>query len=732
MPERERPGWPDRLRGWSEREWAPIAVLALVVAGFFLPAWLRPEALIWPHSGLGSDISIRHWPDLVGYAASWQSGRMALWDSLTALGRPLPGDPDVLFLYPGDLLFIVLPPALAFSVLDGLHVFLAGLFTYLLLRLGYGVARPAALLGGLAFAFGPKLIAHLAGGHVGLVWGLTWTPAVLLGLTLGLRGSRLAAALAGAALALQMPTHIQIPYYTAGIGSAFWAWHAGPAAWRALRGGRGEWRAVAHLVGIYLIFLLAFTAVAAAMLAPLLELLPYNSRSNFTLAEADKYALPPALLLSLLVASDFQFPEWTMAVGILPLVLAGLAARWGRPQAAGFWILLAGFALIYALGTRTPLYGLAFALVPGLRWLRVPTRLWFFGSLAVALLAGLGADQLTNPRLRDQLARARRGLGKLAGIYFVGAGAAWIGYLALFRKWHWPLFFACAAAAFGVALGSAWLRGRLSGRALQWALIPVLVMELLPLAAGYIDLVDPRSEFLRSTPALDYVASQPGIFRVYSTAGDLPYALAAQRGVEALEGFLGFQIGHAGDAIRQAAGCPIGEYAAAMPPCLTRPTDGAPDAERLGRLNVRYVLSRTPLTGDGFRLVLDGDPSVYENFLWQPRVRIYPGGSAEIVARRAGEYRILVRAPEAGRLVLSETWLPGWQAIVDDDLSPRPVDRAEGALLGLALEPGEHMIQIIYSPAGWRIGWPISAAALVGLGAWTILVIGRRFMRINK
>ena len=717
----------DVVREWAERDRSPILLLALVVIGFFLPSLIIPGILIWPHSGLGSDIAYRHWPDLIGYAEHWRAGHAAVWDSLVALGRPLAGDPGVLFLYPFGLLFMVLPPALAFNVLDALHVFLAGLFTFWLLRVAYGQARPAALLGGLTFAFAPKFISHLAGGHIGIVWGLTWAPAVLLGLQLALDGSLLAAALAGLALALQMPTHIQIPYYTAAIGSAFWLWHAAPVVWRGIRGERSEWRQAGRLVAVYLIWLLAFGLLAAAVLLPFLELLPYNSRAGFSLEDANLYALPPVLLYTLLVPSNFQFPEWTIFLGVLPLVLGTIGWLWSGRNVKWFFALLTGFALIYALGTSTPLFGLAFAMIPGLQFLRVPTRLWLFAGLAVAVLAGLGADSLTDRQMRDSLWQRRRWLIRAAVLSFIAGGMAWLGHWVLVRRLHAPLSLVFMTAALLAILAAAWLTGRISGRALQWALIPVLLLDLLPLDASYIDLVDPRTKFLRSTPALDFVAAQPGVFRVYSSAGDLPYALAGERGVESLEGLLAFQIGHAVDAIRDATGCAKSSYATAIPPCLTdRSPAAVPDAEQLGQLNVRYVLSKRPLVLPGFKLVLNSSPAVYENLRWQPRVQVRPAGTAEIVSRQAGEYDIAVSATQEVQLIVRETWLPGWQAT--DGGQPHPVERIDGAFIGLALSPGEHLIHLHYAPLGWHIGWLVSLGSLIGLAIW----VASKLWRMNS
>ncbi|MBI3763955.1 MAG: YfhO family protein, partial [Chloroflexi bacterium] len=546
-------------------------------------------------------------------------------------------------------------------------------------------------------------------------------------------GSWLAAALAGLALALQMPTHIQIPYYTAALGSAYWLWHVAPHLWRVIRRQPGEWRRIGQLTLAGVIWLASFAALAAVVLLPLVEILPYNNRADFTLADANRYALPPALLFTLLTPSNFQFPEWMMFPGVSSPLLAAIARLGKRRDAFWFFALVIGFALIYALGTSTPLFGLAFAIVPGLRLLRVPTRLWFFGGLALAVLAGLGADALADAQLRDKLWQYRRGLGGAAGVYFAAGGAALAGNLAMFGRWDGLLALQLITAAIIVALGWGWLSSRIDGAVLQWALIPVVLLDLLPLAGSQIDLVNPRDAFLRSTPALDFVASRKSLFRVYSPAGDLPYAVAAELGVESLDGLLNFQLAHSASVIREATGCGNASYATAIPPCLTdRLPTAVPDAERLGQLNVRFVLSHSPLNDSDFKLALDGSPAVYENLRWKPRARLTPrpslpsedaltGGResrAEIVSRSAGEYEIAVKAAEAARLIVSEAWAPGWQAT--SGRQSLAVERAEGALIGVAVPPGDHLIHLFYSPLGWRIGWPISMAALAGLAVWVV------------
>ena len=714
------------VRGWAEKDRTPIVILAVVVLLFFSPALLQTQKVIWSHSPLGSDISYRHWPDLIGYAASLREGRIALWDPLTALGRPLAGDPGVLFTYPFTLLFLEFPPALAFNVYDAAHIFLAGLFTYLLLRVGYRVSRPSALIGGLAFAFTPKLISHMATGHVGVIAGLAWAPAVLLGLKLAFDGSLLAAALAGLAMALQMPTHVQEPYYTALIGSVFWLWNLLPAVWCGLRGDASAWKRVGRLIVVYMIWLVSFALLATIVLVPLVELLPYNSRVNFTLADANVYALPPTLLLTLFAPGYFQLSEWVVFLGVLPPLLGALGLI--APRFTERWLLalLIGFALIYALGTATPLFGLTFAIIPGFRMLRVPTRMWFFAALAVAVLAGLGANALTQPEVRQGLWQRRRLLARAVGVYFAGGAAGLMGYWVVFHHWHWLLTLQLFNVAFIVGLFAAWLNEKVEGRFLQWMLIPVVLLDLLPAASSFIDLVEPRSTFMQSTPEFDFVSSQPGLFRVYSPLGTLPFALAAERGVETLEGLLAFQIGHAVETIREATGCTKPGYATSVPICLDdiEVPSGAPDARRLGELNVRYMITPQPLADPNFKLVFAHTEYVYEDLLWQPRARVSPDGVAEILSRRAGEYDLSVTLSQPGTLIVSETWLPGWQAMVDGQVVQ--AERVDGALIGLRLAEGQHSVHLSYDPPSWRIGWRISTVSLIGLMVWVVGVWVRK------
>src|SRR5205823_10764529 len=93
-------------------------------------------------------------------------------------GYPIFADGELGLAYlPQVVLLTVLPPPLALVWLRVLHVFLAGLFTYLFLKT-LRVEPLPALGGALVFALGSFLSAQMH--HENVVRSAVWLPAVLL------------------------------------------------------------------------------------------------------------------------------------------------------------------------------------------------------------------------------------------------------------------------------------------------------------------------------------------------------------------------------------------------------------------------------------------------------------------------------------------------------------------------------------------------------------------------
>lgn len=428
---------------------AGLLILGLTFILFF-PLLTDSRQLLWPASGLGSDVSYINWPVQTYYRDQLrETGAFPLWDSRFMLGRPVVGDPHVLWLYPLNLVFLVMPTVAALNTFVIAHVALAGLGMFALLRRGLHTSGAAALVGALAFMFMPKFMAQATGV---LAFGLAWVPLVWLGVHVAVREENAyAGALGGLALALLSPIHIQITYYAGATAAVYALWLLVGAAWARRRAGRGlvPWRAL----GATLVLGVTAALLAAPIWLSLLELLPYTSRQSFTVAEAGFYQMPAVLLATLFAPSQFQFPEWTTYLGVAPLALAAVALVGPRRGAVGYFAALALFALVYALGTQTPLFGLVFAAVPGAGFLRVPTRLWALAGAGAAVMAGVGLDALRSGAVRGWLRRHARALALVAAAYGAGLAAALVFLGIISHTWQGQIAVTALAVAGLAALG---------------------------------------------------------------------------------------------------------------------------------------------------------------------------------------------------------------------------------------------------------------------------------------
>jgi uncharacterized membrane protein YfhO len=91
----------------------------------------------------------------------------------------------------------------------------------------------------------------------------------------------------------------------------------------------------------------------------------------------------------------------------------------------------------------------------------------------------------------------------------------------------------------------------------------------------------------------------------------------------------------------------------------------------------------------------------------------------EVEERRPGLWRLAFSPGVAGRLVVAESWDPGWHARLDG--RPAAVERADGLLLGVDVAAGDSRLELSYRPAGLLVGAALSLLALA-----LLLLVPRR------
>ncbi len=161
--------------------------LFLLTLIYFWPQLIGGKALYW------GDIGLYFTPMQMFLRDNLRHGRLPLWNPLILCGTPYVGNPQTWPLYPTTALlpWLSAPQFLNWTV--ALHVWLAGLGTYLFARRALRIGRGAALLAAVTFMFGGQLVSKEQ--FPNMVQASAWLPWVLWCLDSLLRRRRLRDAL---------------------------------------------------------------------------------------------------------------------------------------------------------------------------------------------------------------------------------------------------------------------------------------------------------------------------------------------------------------------------------------------------------------------------------------------------------------------------------------------------------------------------------------------------------
>ena len=302
------------------RELAQACLLLGVATGLVFRRWLfSGQALYWGDT-------VRYFVPLAHFLrAQLRHGAFPLWDPQVFGGVPFLGNPQVWPLYPTTLLLPLLPAPAFLTVGCVLHVFLAGVFSWLWLRRGHATLPFwPALLGAVCFMFGGYLVTKAQ--YPNMLQALAWTPLVLW------RTERLAgtpgwgsAVALGAALGMQLlAAHAQITLYTLylALADGLFCLAAFPAR-----------RLLPTLGGAAGATLLA-AALSCGQWLPILAARRLANRQDLSLAGVDRLHLSPVELTNFALPWRYGSPlrgdyvgpgafwETACYAGILALVLA--------------------------------------------------------------------------------------------------------------------------------------------------------------------------------------------------------------------------------------------------------------------------------------------------------------------------------------------------------------------------------------------------------------------------
>jgi len=647
-------------------------------------------------------------------------GVLPLWNPYSSCGVPFVSYPELALFYPPNLALAALSPAAALRGFVALHLFLAGLFMYCLMR-QWTTSVLAAQFAAIAFMFNGNLVARVE--FLSRFSADVWLPCVILFVHLSIARSSM-----GRTLGL---AGVLACVFLAGDPESFaWTCAAGGLYAAALAVGMA---AAERRVGRLLRVLVFPSALVAAMglsllqLLPTLELMPFSARAaslggpselgSLRSEHLKCFLLPrcfghPGYGRFLVTDTVFEFWQVSFYIGWLPLVGA-LAAMvltcWPRvrvPRSASICLTaIAVLSVLYALGVHGPLYPFLYERLPLLRSFRWPAKTMSVCVFALAALSGLALD-------RCMQACARR----------------WSSTVAI---------------------------------RLAWGCVAVLLFDQFMFNREIHRSSDPAT-YLDRPETVEQLLPKAGTARVWSsvhTAQQYLYAIT-DRGIlsrarNCLVGYTGlpFRISTAwgGGSLRLDRYCELrgagdGEHAdrvhdllsvrywAPAQPCRDYIFQGGPElrySENANGLPRAYLVSSARVEPDDRRaleriLAKDFDPR-REVVLAQPAHVMDPGQpvrSGEHVSIGVNDAHVQADADRTALLVLTDVHHPGWRAF--DNGERREVYRANYLLRAVPLHAGMHHVRFAYCPRSFKIGLLGSLLALGGLVAYAATRVVRR------
>lgn len=685
---------------WFRRDWllAPAVLIAEILIFYRKIIFSSHYVIPW-------DLRYYHLPLASFIASSFRQGKLPLWDPYTYCGAPFFANIQAQVFYPPTFIAVLIANLFErdrlIYLLEAqllLHVLLGGLFTWFLLR-EMEVRIGPALIGATIFQCGPYFTSQAQ--HLGAIDGAAWIPLACWSVV---RLSKAPSVRWTGVLALAFSLSV-ISGFPSTAGAAFICAFVLAIALAALR--MASWRLLLRCFGAALLAV----ALSSIQLLPSLQaaaLSVSKFRADFRL---QTFGIPWQAFVSMIWPDRyhlFDLSHYTLPsnptflylyCGILALILFPLALMRRTKYGIAFAALTL-VSLFSMLGTRTPpgrVFFPAFLNMVG-DWMYVEFMMVGF-ALGISVLAALGANSL--PRI--PLVHAVILAVVFLDLTLVGSG----------RPMNTASVIVEPGVSYSQFAGSRELIERVRGLVRQWS--PPARFDLFNDWGGWVTIAP-----LTELPTAN---------------GDDPFALYRFMQVRLL-----FSKGERWGRFYEVT---------------------QPDSPILDLLNVRFLLSSTPLPDDRKFVKVADLPGrlVYENRAALPRFFLvqnveseedmagalrrlasidfdarsaavvehgvgahYPEGSGDQVQVERYESNEVVLRTESAQpryLVTSESNYPGWRAWVDGN--EQPVLQTNVAFRGLYLPAGNHRVVFRFRPT--ILYWAASVSGFACLILGSILFI---------
>jgi hypothetical protein len=399
--------------------WLPLVLFAILTVIFFREQ-LFGGMFFW------EDFVEQGYPNRVFASRHISNFEIPFWNPYTFNGMPFFADISTGIFYPFHLLFDFLsggnPSPQGVQVLVILHFFIAQICMYALCR-HFKISQFGAMIAAVSFAFSATLAFRVI--HPMFVYHMAWFPLVILYFHKGITQLRFSyLILSGLILGLSILSgHAQTTLYEFLFLGFFALW----MFVSALKNRELPGVNIAKFIGFGALPFIIAAGLFAVQYFPSKELASYSERKEIDFKEATDGSMEfgqiaTAVVPKLYGATEAQdmramnpdaVPYWMAGpqnpdknyydywetgfyFGIAALIL-GLygAIQFYKTRLGSFFIFTSIFGFLFALGSNGFLFPIFYNL-PLFGELRVPSRMIFFLSFSMCILAGFGFDALWN------------------------------------------------------------------------------------------------------------------------------------------------------------------------------------------------------------------------------------------------------------------------------------------------------------------------------------------------
>jgi hypothetical protein len=455
--------------------------------------------------------------------------------------------------------------------------------------------------------------------------------------------------------------------------------------------------------------------------------------------------------------------EGVQYFGIIAIILVAIAIALGRRNHYALFFGGTGLLFLLIMWQVPPFINL-YSYIPSVHFSTI-SRIVTFVLFAFAVAAGLGLTYLERGLSEGERGRAYLGLALAAIVALLVVGWNWLSQAEAISKLpyetsnlRWFLLMLSISLGVMVLL----IQSRFSKRLLAQIAVAILVADLFAFGLDFNTTVNAESVY-PSTDAISFLQRDRSTHRVFPLSGHnflfLPNSLTVYR-IPEVTGYDNPLSQRYADFFREV----IGDTEVLLNGVILSTSPNR--LHLLGMLNVKYIVGPSAPSFEDIadlELVYDGEVKIYRNRRFLPRAFAVHGSKvltsreqllaelkdprfdpreyvileegqnrpasqshSEVIILRSGidEVELAVEMEDEGFVVLSNQYHPGWRAYVDG--REERIYRANYILMAVPLAEGIHTVKFAYEPALHQINLLVRIIVPLGL-VGVLLLLSRGF-----